>query len=72
MSHLTEQQKEALLHAEYAVRHALIELSAIDSKTIISLGEHGQTLNTEIDRAMQSLEGSSQLVISLIFDVEGK
>ena len=69
MNQLTEQKKESLLHAEYAIRHALIELSEINRNALASLGEHGVTLSTEIDRAVQSLDASSQLAIRLIVEL---
>ena len=73
MSHFTEEQKEALLHTEYAIRHAIIELSSIiNPDEIKSLGAIGMTLHIGMNQAKNSLENSSQLVELLLSKVEGK
>jgi len=63
---LTDDQKELLLFAQYAVKMALVELSELNTQELSVLGELGETLAVQIEHTKQSLHGSKQLVIALI------
>jgi len=68
MSHLTEQQKETALNAQYAIKTALVELSEINhlEKALCSLGDDGLTLFKSAKAAINELRTAKLLSNSLV------
>ena len=74
MSHLTEQQKETVLNAQYAIKTALAELSEFNHlKTELqTIGGDCVALIEEVNKATSSLRSAKVLADKLVSDMEGK
>ena len=74
MSHLTEQQKETLLNAQYAVKTALIELSEFNhlETELQALSPDGLVLAEKISKAATYLRETKALADKLVSDMEGE